>query len=103
MAACLKEAMCARDRLAMSAGALCSHRRDERNGRLLAQCWVINGALDVHKLFLNVQRDFGTGATAITEAQRQAWEELATPCYGFKHFKNPDAGTAGPAAVQQSL
>ena len=86
---CLKEAMSDRDRDTIREAVLCSHRRDERDGRLLIQCCAINDNLERRCFFLNVQRGFGTGGSSITEATQKAWEELCTPAHGAPRCKSP--------------
>lgn len=75
---CLKEALCAEDREALQSAKAISLFRDERKGRLAVRYRAVHENLEEFSGTLGQERDFGTGATKITEATGRIIERMCT-------------------------
>ena len=78
MVYCLYEGKTEMDREFMRAASMCTHRRDERAGRLALRCAAVTSKLDQRRFHMSVQTGMGTGATNITKATDKAWVEFST-------------------------
>ena len=79
---CLAEAKTSADRDFMRSATMCSHMRDERNGRLAFRCSAVNAELATRRFHMSVQIGMGTGASNITKATETAWREFSTEHHG---------------------
>ena len=75
---CLKEALCNEDREVLKSAVAIALFRDERKGRLAVRYRAVNQNLDEFSGTLGQERDFGTGATKITEATTRIMERMCT-------------------------
>ena len=80
---CLKEALCNEDREVLKSAVAITLFRDERKGRLAVRYRAVNQKLDEFSGTLGQERDFGTGATKITDATTRIMERMCTK------FNNP--------------
>ena len=87
MVFCLAEALAQQDRAFIRQACMSSHRRDESNGRLAIRCSASTPALATRLFHQSTQRNFGTGATCITDATEKAWKEFATIIFGCPQIK----------------
>ena len=78
MAWCLFEGVKARDREALRASRFVALMRDERAGRLLIRFRAVSDSLDVYSGTLGLQREFGTGSVAITNATEAIMRRMCT-------------------------
>ena len=81
MAWCVFEAIKARDREALRNAKFVAIMRDERAGRLLIRFRAVNDSLDMYSGTLGLQREFGTGAIAITNATEAIMRRMCTNMY----------------------
>ena len=96
---CVKEALCADDREALKSARAISLFRDERKGRLAVRYRAVNQNLDEFSGTLGQERDFGTGATKITEATARIMERMCTKFSGAPHYNCSATPTFMPSLM----
>ena len=96
---CLKEALCDDDREALKSARAISLFRDERKGRLAVRYRAVNQNLDEFSGTLGQERDFGTGATKITEATARIMERMCTKCSCAPHYNCSATPTLIPSLL----
>ena len=87
MVFCLFEAKSSMDREFMRVATMCTHRRDERAGRLALRCAATTDELEQRRFHMSVQTGMGTGARSITNATDKSWAEFSTRHFGAPRSK----------------